>query len=431
MNIYAPAPEQSAAERFASLPENPARGLDWLLSVLLVNSASDLHIQAEESPRIRKDGALIPVSNPQNPSENIAPVSRATVVRMVENLLTGDVLSHFQRAEAVALEGLLRTEEARMRRVQIFEAQRSQGLDVDSDRPGFDADVAYSFRNGEARFRVNVSLDRGNPRIVMRQIPTTIRTVSQLRLPDSLLSLTTLTRGLVLVTGPTGSGKSTTLAALVDHINETRSVSILTIEDPIEFVHHSKRSMVAQREIGKDTPGFGEALRRAMRQDPDVILVGELRDLETTRIALEAAETGHLVFGTLHTKSAKDTLTRIVNQFPEGEQEQIRATLAGALRGVIAQVLIPKRVGSGRVAALEIMHVRPEIRAQLANPAGFSQIEDSIRASKEHGNQLLDESLYQLAEAGEISVADALRVAMQRKPLSDRLERIGLRAAAL
>ena len=239
---------------------------------------------------------------------------------------------------------------------RILSSEQQKHLEIDRQ-----IDLAYNVP-GVARFRVNIYFQRDALGAAFRQIPEEIRSLEELGLPPTLHELTTKPRGLVLVTGPTGSGKSTTLAALIDEINRTRSDHILTIEDPVEFVHKHKRCIVNQREIGSDTPSFALALRAALRQDPDVILVGEMRDLETIGTALTAAETGHLVFGTLHTQSAPGTIDRIIDVFPGEQQEQVRVQLAGALQGVVTQSLLPTADGCGRVAALEILFPDDAVR---------------------------------------------------------------------
>lgn len=422
-SVYEGAPRVDPDAEFDNLPE-PRTALEMMLAILLREGGSDLHLHADEHPRFRRDGDLIQIPDSSDLTQPLRINSRALVVRIVEILLSGQQLAWFERADAVARERLDHSAANEQRRIDVMERYEKQGVDVRTDPIGFDVDCAYEYGDA-ARFRVNISFDRGNPRVVMRKIPTKILTMDELSLPETLLELATLQRGLVLVTGPTGSGKSTTLAAIIDHINATRAVSILTVEDPIEFVHRSQKAMVAQREIGEDTPSFAEALKRALRQDPDVILVGEMRDLETMRIALEAAETGHLVFGTMHTKSAKDTLTRIVNQYPTAEQAQVKMTLVGSLQAVVGQTLL-KRRGSGRVAGLEIMKVNTTIRAQMSSPSGFQQIEDTIRGTGQLGNMLLDDHLYDLVVRQRlVDATEAAMVANDRLVLVERLTEAG------
>src|SRR5690606_26140605 len=259
----------------------------------------------------------------------------------------------------------------------------------------------------KARFRVNVFANRLGIAAVLRQIPNQIRTAEELGLPQALLDLCFLTKGLVLVTGPTGSGKSTTLAALIDYINRNRSDHILTIEDPIEFVHRNKKCLVNQREVGVHTESFKRALRAALREDPDIILVGELRDLETVAIAIETAETGHLVFGTLHTTTAPATVDRLIDQFPADQQEQIRVMLADTLKGVVAQTLC-KKVGGGRIAALEILLVNHAISNLIREGKTF-QIPSVMQTSKAKGMCTLNDSLLDLVKKGLVEPAEAYR----------------------
>jgi twitching motility protein PilT len=254
-----------------------------------------------------------------------------------------------------------------------------------------DVDFAYEVPD-VARFRVNVFRQRKGIGCVLRTIPSTVLSADDLNLPDGVRRFTMLTKGLVLVTGPTGSGKSTTLAAMIDLINATRPDHILTIEDPIEFVHPNKKGLVNQREIGTHTLSYATALRAALREDPDVILVGEMRDLETISLGLTAAETGHLVFGTLHTSSAAKTVDRIINVFPAEEQEQVRAMLAETLRGVVAQQLLRRADGTGRVAALEIMVGTPAV-ANMIREAKTHQITSMIQTGRKDGMQLMDQAI--------------------------------------
>ncbi|MGD8320031.1 MAG: type IV pilus twitching motility protein PilT [Gemmatimonadota bacterium] len=268
-----------------------------------------------------------------------------------------------------------------------------------------DFDFAYEIE-GLARFRVNVFWQRKGLGAVMRTIPSTILTADQLGLPEAVRRMCALTKGLVLVTGPTGSGKSTTLAAMVDLINETRTDHILTIEDPIEFVHPNKKSLVNQREVGTSTRSFANALRAALREDPDVILVGEMRDRETIELGITAAETGHLVFGTLHTNSAPKTVDRIIDVFPPDQQEQIRAMLAESLKGVVSQVLLRTKDGKGRTAAQEIM-VGTSAISNLIRENKVHQIPSIIQTGKKEGMQLLDQHILEYLMSGVITAKEA------------------------
>jgi twitching motility protein PilT len=268
-----------------------------------------------------------------------------------------------------------------------------------------DFDFAYEIE-GLARFRVNVFWQRKGLGAVMRTIPSTVLTVDQLGLPDAVRRLCMLTKGLVLVTGPTGSGKSTTLAAMVDLVNETRADHIITIEDPIEFVHKNKKCLINQREIGTNTQSFAAALRAALREDPDVILVGEMRDRETIELGLTAAETGHLVFGTMHTSSAPKTVDRIIGVFPADQQNQIRTMLAESLKGVVAQVLLRTKDGKGRRAALEIMVGTSPVSNLIRENKTF-QIPSMIQTGKKDGMQLLDQHILEYLMSGMITPEEA------------------------
>ena len=267
-------------------------------------------------------------------------------------------------------------------------------------------DMSYAVPN-LARFRVNIFQQRNSIGSVMRVIPFEIMDLDTLGIPAQVANFAHLPRGFVLVTGPTGSGKSTTLAALIDLVNEQRAAHIMTVEDPIEFLHNHKRSVVNQREIGTDSHSFTSALKHVLRQDPDVILVGELRDLETIQIALTAAETGHLVFGTLHTQDAPQTVDRVIDVFPPHQQEQIRVMLAGALKGVVCQTLLKNRDGDGRVAATEIMMATSGIR-NLIREGKTHQIYSAIQAGAGHGMVAMDQSLATLVKMGKVSYDDAL-----------------------
>ncbi|MEX0865798.1 MAG: type IV pilus twitching motility protein PilT, partial [Pirellulales bacterium] len=280
------------------------------------------------------------------------------------------------------------------------------------------ADFGFSFGE-EARFRVSVFKQQGKVAMVLRRIPTDLLSIEKLGLPDICAKLCMRPRGLFLVTGPTGSGKSTTLASLINFINETVDHHIITIEDPIEFVHKHKKSTVNQREIGVDTPSFAEALRRALRQDPDVILVGELRDLETIEAAISAAETGHVVFGTLHTTGAQGTVNRIIDAFPTNQQEQIRTQLSTAIIGVVSQTLLP-RIGGGRCAAYEILVNTPSV-ANLIRENKTFRINSTIQTSAKQGMRLLDDSLYDLWKDGKVTREDVLGKANDPASLVEKI----------
>jgi len=278
----------------------------------------------------------------------------------------------------------------------------------------------YGFAYGDkARFRVAVFRQKGNVSVVLRLIPTKIMSFEEIGLPKICAALCRRPRGLFLVTGPTGSGKTTTLACMINYINENFDRHIVTVEDPIEYYHSHKKSVINQREVGVDVPSFGEALRRVLRQDPDVILVGELRDLETIEAAIRAAETGHLVFSTLHTTSAAGTVTRIIDVFPVNQQDQIRTQLSINLMAVLSQTLCPMATGKGRIAAYEFMVVTPAI-ANLIRENKTYRIDSSIQTGKKLGMQLLDEHLWQLYDRGRIGLDDMLDKARQPGPLQDK-----------
>ena len=337
-----------------------------LLAFSAKEGASDLHISAGLPPIIRIDGDVRRINLP--PMEH----------RQVHSLIY-EIMNDKQRRD---YEEFLETD--------------------------------FSFEvPGVARFRVNVFNQNRGAAAVFRTIPSNVLTLEQLGMGDVFRRVSLLPRGLVLVTGPTGSGKSTTLAAMVDHINENRYDHILTIEDPIEFVHQSKKCLVNQREVHRDTLGFGEALRSALREDPDVVLVGELRDLETIRLALTAAETGHLVFGTLHTTSAAKTIDRVIDVFPSGEKPMVRSMLSESLQAVISQTLL-KKVGGGRVAAHEILIGTAAIR-NLIREDKVAQMYSAIQTGGALGMQTLDQCLHHLVEQRLIS----LDIAKEKAKLPD------------
>ncbi len=329
-----------------------------LLAFSVKNNASDLHLSADLPPMIRVDGDVRRI--------NIPPLDHKTVHGLVY-----DIMNDKQRKD--------------------FE----EFLETD-----------FSFEIPDlARFRVNAFNHNRGAGAVFRTIPSKILTLEDLNTPAVFKDIADNPRGIVLVTGPTGSGKSTTLAAMVDYKNENEYGHILTIEDPIEFVHESKKCLVNQREVHRDTLGFSEALRSALREDPDIILVGELRDLETIRLALTAAETGHLVFGTLHTSSAAKTIDRIIDVFPAAEKDMVRSMLSESLRAVIAQTLL-KRIGGGRIAAHEIMVGTPAIR-NLIREDKVAQMYSAIQTGQGQGMQTLDQNLQDMVNRGVISKQEA------------------------
>ncbi len=336
-----------------------------LLAFSVKNNASDLHVSAGLPPMIRVDGDIRRI--------NVPALDHKTVHSLIY-----DIMNDKQRKD---FEEFLET------------------------------DFSFEIPN-LARFRVNAFNHNRGAGGVFRTIPSTILTLEELGCPASFKEIADQPRGIVLVTGPTGSGKSTTLAAMVDHVNNERFEHILTIEDPIEFVHESKKCLVNQREVHRDTHGFNEALRSALREDPDIILVGELRDLETIRLALTAAETGHLVFGTLHTSSAAKTIDRIIDVFPAAEKDMVRSMLSESLRAVIAQTLL-KKTGGGRIAAHEIMIGTPAIR-NLIREDKVAQMYSSIQTGQAVGMQTLDQNLQELVQRGLINRLDAKAKAMNK-----------------
>jgi twitching motility protein PilT len=286
-----------------------------------------------------------------------------------------------------------------------------------------DADLSYEIP-GQARFRLNLFQDRTGIGGVFRFIPSKIPSAKELGLPPSILELCSLPKGMVVVTGPTGSGKSTTLAAMIDHINRNQTGHIISIEDPIEFVHEPNRCLINQREVGAHTHSFKGALRAALREDPDIILVGEMRDLETISIAIETAETGHLVLGTLHTNTAASAVDRIIDQFPSERQNQIRSMLASSLKGVVAQTLLRKKNG-GRAAALEVLIINPAI-ANLIREGKIYQIPSAMQTGRGSGMMTLNDSLLNLIKDGTVDVEEALSKAASRTELESVLSRAGV-----
>jgi len=285
-----------------------------------------------------------------------------------------------------------------------------------------EADFAYGIE-GLARFRVNAFIQRGLIGMVMRVIPDKIPDIDQLHLPEVIKSISSEHRGLVLVTGITGSGKSTTLASMIDYVNRTKKVNIVTVEDPIEFLHTDKSSVISQREVGADTDSFGEALKRALRQDPDIILVGEMRDEETIETALHAAETGHLVMSTLHTLDAPETINRIISVFEPHRQEQVRSQLASVIKAVISQRLVPRTDKPGRVPAIEIMIANGTIRECISDKERTGEITDFIESGRDmYSSQSFDQSLMDHIEAGFITEAEAMKWAKSPDDLKLKLQ---------
>jgi twitching motility protein PilT len=284
----------------------------------------------------------------------------------------------------------------------------------------------FGFAYGEAaRFRVSIFRQRGSYALVLRQIPNKLLSFDQIGLPETVADLTRRPRGLFLVTGPTGSGKTTTLASMINYINENFDRHIITVEDPIEYYHPHKKSIVNQREVGNDVTSFAEALRRALRQDPDVVLVGEMRDLETIESAIRAAETGHLVFGTLHTNSAGGTINRIVDAFPVDQQNQIRVQLADGLMAVLSQQLLPRADTPGMVAAFEFLVVTPAIGNLIREAKAMSFIDSAIQTGKNLGMQLLDEHLWEIFREGKITAEQLVDKAREKKGMTERVHRAG------
>jgi twitching motility protein PilT len=331
-----------------------------LLEIVLERGASDLHITSGSAPTIRMHGSLQRLD--QYPR-----LQPDQLQRMIYSILT-----------------------------QKQRERLEQNLELD---------MSYSLP-GKARFRVNVYFQRDALGAAFRLIPFEIKSVDDLALPSQVEGLARLPRGLVLVTGPTGSGKSTTLAALVDIVNGERDVHIMTVEDPIEFLHKHKRALVNQREVGHDTHSFAEALKHVLRQDPDVILVGEMRDLETIQTALTAAETGHLVFATLHTQDAPQTIDRIIDVFPPFQQQQVRVQLAVTLQGVVTQQLLPTSDGRGRIVGAEVLIATPAVR-NLVREAKIHQIYSTMQAGGRYGMQTMDQHLVALVRAGKITYETA------------------------
>ena len=356
-------------------PDDAAEAMARLLGMTVSHKASDLHLTTGFAPCLRIDGDIVP-------------------------------LEGFGELQQERLESMLFT------------------IAPDQNREQWQAtkDTDFAYQTIEARFRVNIFAERNGIAAALRRIPNTVMTAEEMGLSRAVLDLCFLHKGLVLVTGPTGSGKSTTLAAMVDYVNRSRDDHIITIEDPIEFVHAHQRCLVHQREVGIHTQGFKSALRAALREDPDIVLVGELRDLETISIALETAETGHLVFGTLHTNTAPSTVDRIIDQFPADRQAQIRTMLSESLRAVIAQTLC-KKIGGGRVPAQEVLIVNSAV-ANLIREGKTYQIQSMMQTGRALGNVTLNDALFDLVKRKIVLPKDALAKAVAKPELKAMLERI-------
>jgi twitching motility protein PilT len=379
--VYGPAAAETAGAAAPGMPAPGAGGdgepegvhVNELLGLLLELRGSDLHLTAGSPPVVRVHGELRPLAG-------FEPLNGSKIREMVYAVLTQKQREKFEN--------------------------------------DLELDCSYSLP-GRSRFRVNVFLQRDSVGAVMRAIPYEIVPFEQLGLPASVRQFAELPRGLVLVTGPTGSGKSTTLASLIDIINRTKAVHIMTVEDPIEFLHTHKRAVVNQREVGEDTHSFAEALRHVLRQDPDVILVGEMRDLETIQTALTAAETGHLVFATLHTQDAPQSIDRVIDVFPAHQQQQVRVQLASSLQGVVTQQLLRTADGTGRVVATEVLVATPAVR-NLIREGKIHQIYSAMQAGAKHGMITMDQHLASLVRAQKVS----LDAALERCANEDDLRRL-------
>jgi twitching motility protein PilT len=353
---------------------------------VIEKEASDLHLKVPSLPMIRQYGKLVAIegSAPLRPED-----TEATLFHML-------------------------TDEAKL---EAFRNER-------------EVDFSYSVP-GVARFRVNAFVQRGAVSLVCRAIPFEIKTVEELLLPPVIDDIADEERGLILLTGTTGSGKSTTLAAMIDHINLNYAKHIVTIEDPVEFLHRDKNSIINQREVGEDTASFARALRRVLRQDPDVILVGEMRDEETVRTALSAAETGHLVLSTIHTVDAAESVNRIIDFFPQSEQRQARAMLAGTLKAVISQRLVPTPDGNGRVATCEILRMTGRVRDMIMNPDDTGKLPEVIVEGAYYGMQSFDQALLYHVQQNRVSMEDALKAATHPHDFKLLVSSDGLRSTSV
>jgi len=377
-----PQPLASEVSR-VGMSQQPRQGdllLDEVLQKMFAAGASDLHLTVGAPPMMRLSGDLTPL-------EGYPPIEGESLRRSVYSILT-------------------------QRQREAFEAN-------------LELDLAYAVR-GIARFRVNLYQQRDSIGAAFRVIPYEIKPLEELGVPPVVANFATLPRGLVLVTGPTGSGKSTTLASIIDLANRTRADHIMTVEDPIEFLHRHKKSIVNKREVGEDTHSFANALKHVLRQDPDIILIGEMRDLETISVALTAAETGHLVFATLHTQDAGQTIDRIIDVFPAEQQAQIRTQLAAALQGIVCQTLCKRATGRGRVVATEVLVATPAIR-NLIREGSTHQIYSALQSGAQHGMHTMDQHLGELVKSGTITY----EVGLEKAHHVDDFNRIVGRTAAM
>jgi twitching motility protein PilT len=340
--------------------------LHFCLHYLIEHGGSDLHLKVPSAPVIRVDGSM-------NPIDGLAPLTPEDTERAVHEML-GDPT-----------------------KLQEF---NDEG----------EVDFAYSIP-GLARFRCNAFRQRGSVSVVVRAIPVSIKSIAELSLPPVIRELAEEERGIVLLTGTTGSGKSTTLAAMIDHINSTRRRHIVTVEDPLEFLHEDKKSIINQREVGMDTGSFKRALRRVLRQDPDVILIGEMRDEETVHAALSAAETGHLVFSTVHTVDAAETVNRLIDFFPPHMHNQVRAMIGSTLKGAVSQRLVPTIDGSGRIACCEVLRMTGRVRDMITDPAQTGKLPEVIAEGSFYGMQTFDQHLFEHLKSGRVEMDTAIQFA--------------------
>ncbi|HEX5532105.1 MAG TPA: PilT/PilU family type 4a pilus ATPase [Actinomycetales bacterium] len=375
MSLDAAVPAQGAAPDSESAPLSV---LPFLKSLVQL-SGSDLHCKVGSPPRVRIDGRLRRLQS--------RPLTSEDTEYMVREVLRPELHADFDRTN--------------------------------------EADFAYS-QTGLGRFRVNAFRSRGSAGLVFRRVSVGAIPLEDLGVPPVLESLALEPRGLVLVTGPTGSGKTTTLAGMVDHINRNREVHVITIEDPIEVLHADKLAMINQREVRQDTADFSVALRAAMRQDPDVVLVGEMRDTETVRAALAAAETGHFVMSTLHTTDAQETISRIIDFFPPHEQQQVRYALSDSLKGIICQRLVPRADGQGRCVAMEVCVSNGRIADAIADPEKTSNLTELIKEGGFYGMQTFDQHLIALVRDGVVALPDAMAIASNPHDLTVEMRRLGL-----